>query len=138
MCSSSVLPTSLESSRHPYQPTPVANPQPPVGQSATPQWVDRPAGDTGLTTETVPRHMKFVRVALTELDDLRASNSTLELAFFGMTFGAFVTILSTLRTVQINDASTHAAFVASAVLLGVLSAYFGIATIRGEARWRKR
>jgi hypothetical protein len=82
--------------------------------------------------------MKFVRVAVSELEDLKSSNSTLELAFFGISFGALITIVTTLNTVPISDPSTHATFVAVAFLFGILSAYFGVVTIRGEVRWRRR
>lgn len=107
-------------------------------QTTAPHWVDPPPGEGGVTTETAPRHMKFVRVAKSELEDLKSSNSTLELGFFGISFGALITLVATLRTVTITDAATHAAFVAGALVFGLAAAYFGIATIRGERRWRRR
>ena len=101
-------------------------------------WVDASPGESGVTTETLPRHMKFVRVSRDELDDLKSSNSTLELAFFGICLGAFITVATTLKTVTLADSSTHAAFVASTVIFGLLTAYFFAATIRGELRWRRK
>jgi hypothetical protein len=100
-----------------------------------PHWVD--GGDTGVTAATAPRHMKFVRVSVDELEDLKSSNSTLELAFFGISLGALITVATTLGTVPLPD-STRAIFVALTVLFGLASAYFGGATIRGELRWRRR
>ena len=82
--------------------------------------------------------MKFVRVTRDELDDLKSSNSTLELAFFGISVGALITIWQTLKTVFISDPSTHATFVALEVLFLVSSVYFGVATIRGEYKWRRK
>ena len=82
--------------------------------------------------------MRFVRVSTGELEDLKSSNSTLELTFFGISFGALITIGATLKTVSITDTATHATFVALAFLFGMSSAYFGFATIRGEARWRRK
>jgi hypothetical protein len=99
------------------------------------QWID--AGQAGVTTETLPRHMKFVRVATNELDDLKSSNSTLELAFFGISLGAIVTIICTLKTVQM-DAATHTIFVSVSWVFGLAAAYFGLATLRGELRWRRK
>jgi len=82
--------------------------------------------------------MKFVHVAISELDDLKASSSTLELAFFGICIGAFITIVTTLATVTIPESSTHAAFLGLAYVSGVATVYFGLATFRSELRWRRK
>jgi hypothetical protein len=109
-------------------------PQQPESQSA--QWVE--LGEGGVTTETLPRHVQFVRVSPAELEDLKSSNSTLELAFFALSVGCLITIFATLGTVAISDPSTHAAFVAAALLFILAALYFGIAAIRGELRWRRK
>ena len=100
------------------------------------QWVE--GGGAGVTAETLPRHIRFVRVSPSELDDLKSSNSTLELALAGICAGCLVTVLATLWTVTIADPSTHAAFVAAVIvfLLGFL--YFGLATLSCEVRWRRK
>lgn len=105
-------------------------------QQAAPNWLDNREG--GVTTETAPRHMKFVRVAVSELEDLKTSNSTLELAFFGISLGAFLTIVTTVNTVDFTDAATRAVYVALAFLFGFASLYFAAATVRGELRWRRK
>lgn len=109
-------------------------PQQPEAQSA--QWVE--PGEGGVTTETLPRHMRFVRVSTDELDDLKSSNSTLELAFFSLSVGCLVTTSATLKTVTISDPAAHAAFVAAALVFLVGTLYFGIAAFRGEVRWRRK
>ena len=110
-----------------------------AGDTAQPapgtRWVE--PGDTGVTTATAPRHMSFVRVQVSELEDLKSANSTLELAFFGISVGALITVATTLATVPLND-STNALFVGLTILFVLSSAYFGLATIRGEFRWRKK
>lgn len=106
----------------------------PVGE---PLWVETAPGDAGVTVETAPRHMKFVRVAVDELEDLKSSNSTLELAFFGISFGALLTLGTTLSTVTL-DGNVKVVFVVLTVVFVLASAYFGLATWRGERRWRGR
>ena len=99
-------------------------------------WVD--SDDRGITTETAPRHMKFVRVSRDELDDLKSSNNTLDLVFFSISVGAFITIATTLRTIDIVDAADLATFRNGAALSALTSCYFGISAIRGELRWRRK
>ena len=101
-------------------------------------WIQPKPGDKGVTTETAPRHMKFVRVSPEELDDLRSSNSTLSLAFFNSSFGALITVVATLLTVHISDPTTLATFRALAVLFLITSSYFGVGAIQGERRWRTK
>ena len=101
------------------------------------QWVDSPPCDSGVTTETAPRHVKFVRVSRDELRDLKAANSTLELAFFGISFGALLTVATTLATVTLPDLP-KTVFIALTVMFLLASVYFGAATIRGELLWRKK
>jgi hypothetical protein len=101
------------------------------------QWVDAPAGEPGVTTETAPRHMKFVRVSRDELNDLKSANSTLELAFFGISFGALLTVSTTLATVDLPDLP-KTVFIALTVMFLLAAVYFGAATVRGELRWRKK
>jgi len=101
-----------------------------------PQWGDD--ADGGVTSSTAPRHMRFVRLSKEDLEYLRSSNSTLELAFFGISAGALLTVVTTLLTVSLPDPSTHAVFVGLTVLFVLASAYFGAASIRGEVRWRKK
>ena len=110
------------------------------GQVAHPSnWFEPPPGNGGgVTTETAPRHMRFVRVSPDELDDLRSSNSTLSLVFFSSSFGALVTVLATLATVDISEPTTLATFRALAVLFIITSIYFGLGAIHGERRWRRK
>src|SRR5262245_41805492 len=107
------------------------------GAPEAPHWVDSPHGEGGVTAETAPRHMKFVRVSLSELDDLKSSNSTLELAFFVISFGALITVATTLATVTLPDLP-RTVFILLTVMFTLASAYFAGATIRGELRWRKK
>lgn len=99
-------------------------------------WAD--PDDRGVTTETAPRHMKFVRVSRDELDDLKSFNSTLELAFFSISIGAFITIVTTLMTIDIPGPTNLATFRSMAVLTAVTSCYFGVRAIQGERRWRRK
>jgi hypothetical protein len=73
-----------------------------------------------------------------DLEFLRAANSTLELAFFGISLGSLITVATTLVTVTLGDPVTHAVFVALTCVLTLSSAYLGLAAARGEMRWRKK
>ena len=101
-------------------------------------WLEPAPGDKGVTTETAPRHMRFVRVSRDELDDLKSSNSTLSLAFFSTSLGALITIVATLVTVDISDPTTLATFRALAVVCIVASCYFGVGAIQDDRRWRRK
>ncbi len=65
-------------------------------------------------------------VSETELDGVASLSSSIHQTFVGMSFGAFFTLAITLYTVKIDDPKVYAAFVACAVLFGVLTLYFGI------------
>ena len=96
------------------------------------------SADAGITWETAPRHMKFVRVTYDDLDQLKNSNSTLELAFFGICFGALVSVWTTTATIDLTDPAIKATFVGLKIMLLLATVYFGIAAARGEYRWRRK
>ena len=112
--------------------------QTPESPEPASNWVEPEPGDGGVTTETAPRHMRFVRVSPDELDDLKSSSSTVPLAFLGSSFGALITILITLATVDISDLTTTATFRALGVVFALSSSYFGVETFRSECRWRQK
>lgn len=68
------------------------------------------------------------RVTSEEIDQLCEIGylKAVDLAFFTLCVGILASLLITLRTVAITDPSTHADFVACAVVAGVLTAVFGV------------
>lgn len=73
-----------------------------------------------------------------DLEYLKAANSTLELAFFGICAGGLISVFTTLKTVTLTDPTTHAVFIVLTIVLAILTAFFGFAAGRGERRWRKK
>lgn len=98
------------------------------------RWAD----ESGVSVETAPRKVKFVRVSLDELEDLKSSGSSVELAMFGVCFGALLTFGGTLLTVSLTNDLTRGFFGLATIMFAVFSIYFGIGAIRGERRWRSR
>ncbi|HEV8392992.1 MAG TPA: hypothetical protein VGQ37_01910 [Vicinamibacterales bacterium] len=76
-------------------------------------------------------------MSVDELEDLKSSNSTIPLALFGISFGALVSISTTLATVSLTD-TMRITFIASAVVLTLASIFFGATALRAEVQWRKR
>jgi hypothetical protein len=104
-------------------------------EAAGPQWV---TDDRGVTATTAPRHMKFVRLTVDELDDFKSLDSSIDLALCGMSFGAFLTVGITLWTVTLPTPTAHILFVLMTIIFAVASAYFGINTVRCEIKRRKK
>jgi hypothetical protein len=85
-----------------------------------------------VTTVFHPRTLEMHMVTDHELTDIASGAQSIHIGFFGVSFGALVAAAITLITVPLAS-SAHAAFVASTIVLFVLSAYFGV---RGISDYR--
>jgi hypothetical protein len=83
------------------------------------------AGDD-LLVYTNPRVVHMHRLTDGELNTLASSDASLYLAFFGFTFGAFVSLIITVYTVELRDPNTHAVFWLMTWVSLVASTFFGI------------
>jgi hypothetical protein len=84
-----------------------------------------------------PRELTMRTMSDSELDTLVSYGSSLDLTFFGATFGAFVTLLLTVLTVSLPGAREFTAFVGATILTSVLSLYFGIRGVRAYSAGQK-
>jgi len=67
-------------------------------------------------------------VTESELTDIASGAQSIHVGFFGITFGALVAVAIVLITLPLQT-SAHAAFVASLVVLLIMSAYFGVRAV---------
>lgn len=72
------------------------------------------------------RTVVFHHVLASELDTISSGGSSLSLSFLGMTFGALLTLGTTLWTGTPLDEKTHANFVALTWAAGILTIFFAI------------
>lgn len=106
-----------------------------------------------VATDLMPRRFKNYIVSERELSTLGFMNAlgALMVAFFGVTAGAAIALWVTLKTVQIEDPNTNAAFwaaflvslIASVILLGVsiltcIRAAGDVSRIKEESEQEKR
>jgi hypothetical protein len=70
--------------------------------------------------------MQMHSLSDSELDTIGSLNGSVDLAFLGISAGAFITLIITLFTVEIADPKKFAAFVAVATLAGILTLCFGL------------
>jgi hypothetical protein len=86
---------------------------------------------SGVTVATHDREVHVYRITGEEIDQLCEIGylKAVDLGSFTLCVGILVSLLITLRTVAIADPATHADFVASAVVVGVLTAVFGIRVV---------
>jgi len=82
--------------------------------------------------------MRFVQLTLDEIDDLRASSNSVELAFLGICFGALLTLSATLATVTIESEVARVAFVVLIVMFALASAFFATKAVQAHRRWKRR
>jgi hypothetical protein len=94
--------------------------------------VERP--ESPVTIDIMPRRVAMYRVFETELENLGSAQNSVHLAFFGIAFGAALTLSVTLITVDINNSKTYASFWASLLVSVGASFYFGL---RALFDWRK-
>jgi hypothetical protein len=85
--------------------------------------------DAPLTIDYKRRKLTMHQVTSGELDAVASLNNAVNLGMFGISFGAFVSLVSTLLTVPIANPVTAAAFAGSAVAAGLATAFFGVRAI---------
>ncbi len=61
-----------------------------------------------------------------ELDAVASLSNSVHLTFFGLCFGATISLSIVISTVSIPDPKTYAAFMALTAVSVILSSYFGI------------
>ena len=79
-----------------------------------------------LSVHYVPRSIYMHTVSEDDLETLAGSGAGLYLTVLGICLGAFVSIFTTLETVRIINAYSHASFVAMAWLSGFCSLIAGL------------
>jgi hypothetical protein len=77
-----------------------------------------------VTIEFAQRWVVMHQVADYELDDLVSGNASLYWTFFGISFGACLSLISVLYSIPVQNPKAYATFFALCVLFGFLSAVF--------------
>ncbi|HTX76972.1 MAG TPA: hypothetical protein VMD29_12260 [Terracidiphilus sp.] len=72
-----------------------------------------------------------------ELDTLVSLGSSIDLTFFGITAGAFVSLIITVFTVSIPAAREFAAFIGATILTAILALFFGIRGVKAYSEGQK-
>lgn len=72
------------------------------------------------------RNLTMCHVTETELDTVASLSNSVNLAFFGVTFGSVLAFGITVATVEIPDPATKAIFSALTFVSGVGALYFGV------------
>jgi hypothetical protein len=85
-------------------------------------------GSQHLTTVFHSRTLDMHIVTESELTDIASGAQSIHIGFFGITFGALFAVAIVLITLPLQT-SAHAAFVASLVVLLIMSAYFGVRAV---------
>jgi hypothetical protein len=67
-----------------------------------------------------------------ELESIAQSGNALNLTFFGIAGGAFITLLATIITVTFGNPWTHASFVMLTWLSGLSTAFFTVRVIQDK------
>jgi hypothetical protein len=91
----------------------------------------------GCTVEHVPRHLRMHSVSETELDAIASGDSSVNLTFFGVCFGAAISFGIGLYSGGINQsqiATYKGLFFAS----GVLTVFFGVQAARKYRDFKKK
>jgi hypothetical protein len=91
-----------------------------------------------VTVEVVPRHLRMHNISESELDALTSDGSTLNLTFFGICFGAFVSFAVVLYTGGVTDPTKHATFSMLTFSCLLMSAFFGIRGVSEYLSWQKK
>lgn len=86
-------------------------------------------GRERVTMTFMPREVRMHYVSETELDDLKSGWASPSLALFGVTFGAAVTAVVTILTVEMS-AQLFAGFVGAAIATTCLTVLFGVQAVR--------
>jgi hypothetical protein len=89
------------------------------------------------TVEHVPRHLKMLSISETELDAIASGDSSVNLTFFGICFGAAISFGIGLYSGGINQtqiATYKGLFFASSVL----AAFFGVQALRKYREFKKK
>ena len=76
----------------------------------------------------------MISVSDTELDAVASLASSINLAFFGISFGSLIAFAITLATVEITAAVTHASFVGLTWVSAVCALYFAVQAVRDYRR----
>lgn len=85
--------------------------------------------DAPLTIDYKRRTLTMHQVTSGELDAVASLNNGVNLGMFGISFGAFGSLVTTLLTVPISNPVTAAAFSGAAVAAGLATAFFGVRAI---------
>lgn len=67
----------------------------------------------------------MISVTEGELDTIASLSNSIDLAFLGLSGGAFVTLLVTVLTVSFSSALAFAGFIAAIVASGIATLFFG-------------
>lgn len=84
------------------------------------------------------REMPVYYVAGHELEGLTHSGDSIYLAVSSAAFGAFITIVSVLKTTPLGDPSTHAVFVWGSIVTGLLTVVYGFMCFRAQRIARRK
>jgi hypothetical protein len=88
-----------------------------------------PSATPSLTIDYAPRRLRMVTLSETELETIASPSASIHFGFFGVAFGAVVSLLITVSTVDIASPKMFAAFIAGTVLSGLATLYFGVRAI---------
>jgi hypothetical protein len=97
-----------------------------------------PSTNATLTVEYAPRRMRMVTLTETEVDELASSSGSIHLTFFGSSLGAFIALAIVLATVSVPEPRKFAAFVASTIVAGGGTVFFGLNMIKDVITRRRR
>lgn len=97
-----------------------------------------PGGESGVTSSTAPRHFDLVQLTLEEIEELRSANNSTDLTFFGISFGALLTVAVTLATVPLPTTASHVIFVVLTAGFALASAVFGVNAFQKHRRWQRK
>lgn len=86
----------------------------------------------------IRREVRMISVAEYELDGLASPDTSIFLAFFGISVGACIALLITILTVTIDNPLKHASFVAMGWVSAAASLFFGIRVIVAMRATSKR
>lgn len=107
-----------------------------VSEKPVSHWASDPGG--GVTSNTAPRHFDLVRLTLDEIEELRSANNSTDLTFFGISFGALLTVAVTLATVTLPSMASHVIFVVLTIGFALASGVFGLNAYQKHRKWQRK
>lgn len=91
-----------------------------------------------VTVKYVPREVRMLSISEHELDNLASWDTSLYVAFLGLSFGAFVALIITIYTVSITDPIRHASFVSMMWVSATATIFLLIRVILSVRSTRKK